>query len=35
VDNVVPYIAGEEPKVEIEAQKIIGEFADGVIVNFA
>jgi aspartate-semialdehyde dehydrogenase len=25
-DNVLPYIAGEEPKVEIEAQKILGEF---------
>lgn len=25
-DNVLPYIAGEEPKVEIEAQKIIGTF---------
>lgn len=24
LDNVVPYIAGEEPKVEIEAQKILG-----------
>lgn len=23
-DNVMPYIAGEEPKVEIEAQKILG-----------
>ncbi len=23
-DNVFPYIAGEEPKVEIEAQKILG-----------
>lgn len=31
VDNVVPYIAGEEPKVETEAQKIIGTFADGAI----
>ena len=29
VDNVVPYIAGEEPKVETEAQKILGTFADG------
>jgi len=28
-DNVFPYIAGEEPKVEIEAQKILGEFAGG------
>lgn len=25
-DNVFPYIAGEEPKVEIEAQKILGSF---------
>lgn len=25
-DNVLPYIAGEEPKVEIEAQKILGTF---------
>src|SRR5688572_18543939 len=31
IDNVVPYIAGEEPKVETEAQKILGEFADGSI----
>ncbi len=30
-DNVLPYIAGEEPKVEIEAQKIIGTFAEGSI----
>jgi aspartate-semialdehyde dehydrogenase len=30
-DNVVPYIAGEEPKVETEAQKILGRFADGAI----
>lgn len=28
-DNVMPYIAGEEPKVEIEAQKILGEFVNG------
>lgn len=26
IDNVVPYIAGEEPKVETEAQKILGLF---------
>ena len=25
-DNVLPYIAGEEPKVETEAQKILGKF---------
>ncbi len=30
-DNVVPYIAGEEPKVETEAQKILGKLTDGVI----
>jgi aspartate-semialdehyde dehydrogenase len=30
-DNVVPYIAGEEPKVETEAQKILGKFSNGVI----
>jgi aspartate-semialdehyde dehydrogenase len=29
LDNVLPYIAGEEPKVETEAQKILGSFADG------
>jgi aspartate-semialdehyde dehydrogenase len=33
VDNVVPYIAGEEPKVETEAQKILGEFKEGHIVK--
>ena len=27
--NVLPYIAGEEPKVETEAQKILGEFPAG------
>lgn len=31
LDNVIPYIAGEEPKVETEAQKILGTFADGAI----
>jgi aspartate-semialdehyde dehydrogenase len=30
-DNVLPYIAGEEPKVETEAQKILGVFSDGAI----
>ena len=30
-DNVLPYIAGEEPKVEIEAQKIIGKLNGGSI----
>jgi aspartate-semialdehyde dehydrogenase len=33
MDNVIPYIAGEEPKVETEAQKIIGELVDGAIVK--
>jgi aspartate-semialdehyde dehydrogenase len=28
-DNVVPYIAGEEPKVETESQKILGKLVDG------
>jgi aspartate-semialdehyde dehydrogenase len=32
-DNVLPYIAGEEPKVETEAQKILGEFSNGTITN--
>jgi aspartate-semialdehyde dehydrogenase len=32
-DNVLPYIAGEEPKVEIEAQKILGKFADGSVLK--
>lgn len=30
-DNVLPYIAGEEPKVETEAQKILGRLAGGSI----
>ena len=32
-DNVLPYIAGEEPKVETEAQKILGDFANGSVTN--
>ena len=31
VDNVMPYIAGEEPKVETEAQKILGTLENGSI----
>lgn len=31
IDNVLPYIAGEEPKVETEAQKILGGFVSGAI----
>ncbi len=31
VDHVFPYIAGEEPKVETETQKILGDFVDGAI----
>ncbi len=30
-DNVLPYIAGEEPKVETESQKILGTLKDGSI----
>jgi len=32
-DNVLPYIAGEEPKVETEAQKILGELNGGSVKN--
>lgn len=32
-DNVIPYIAGEEPKIETESQKILGEFKDGAVQN--
>ncbi len=32
-DNVIPYIPGEEPKVETEAQKILGRFAEGAITH--
>ena len=31
LDNVLPYIAGEEPKVETESQKILGTFNKGSI----
>ncbi|KAF0249637.1 MAG: aspartate-semialdehyde dehydrogenase [bacterium] len=31
IDNVVPYIDGEEKKVESEPQKILGRFASGVV----
>lgn len=31
-DNVIPYIAGEEPKVETESQKILGKLNDGAII---
>lgn len=30
-DNVIPYIAGEEPKVETESQKILGRYVDGMV----
>jgi len=33
IDNVMPYIAGEEPKVETEAQKILGSFNGETIVK--
>jgi aspartate-semialdehyde dehydrogenase len=29
VGNVIPFIGGEEPKIETETQKILGEVADG------
>jgi aspartate-semialdehyde dehydrogenase len=32
-ENVVPYIPGEEPKVETEPQKILGKFAGSTIQN--
>ena len=28
IDNVVPFISGEEDKLEVEAQKILGEVND-------
>ena len=30
-ENVLPYIAGEEPKVETESQKILGTFRNGLV----
>jgi aspartate-semialdehyde dehydrogenase len=33
VDNVIPYIGGEEEKSEIEPLKIWGEIKDGAIIN--
>lgn len=33
VDNIIPYIGGEEEKSEIEPQKIFGSIVDGKIVN--
>lgn len=32
-DNVLPFISGEEPKVETEAQKILGKFVGGAVQN--
>jgi len=34
-ENVIPYIAGEEPKVETEPQKILGKFTGKDIHNAA
>jgi aspartate-semialdehyde dehydrogenase len=31
IDNVIPYVGGEEPKVESEPQKMLGTLLDGVI----
>ena len=33
LDNIIPYIAGEEEKVQKETQKILGGFVDETIVN--
>jgi len=33
MENVVPYISGEEPKVETEPQKILGKFTGKSIKN--
>lgn len=33
LDNVIPYIVGEEKKVESEPQKILGSFSDGELVS--
>src|SRR3954451_20340778 len=33
MDNVIPYIAGEEPKVEREMLKLLGTFADGEVTS--
>ena len=33
VDNVIPYISGEEEKMETETQKILGQMGNGVIKN--
>lgn len=34
VDNVIPYIAGEEERLELEPHKILGEYNNGVIENY-
>ena len=31
IDNIIPYISGEEEKLETEPLKILGELADGVV----
>jgi aspartate-semialdehyde dehydrogenase len=33
IDNVIPFINGEEEKVEIESQKILGKIESGRIIN--
>jgi aspartate-semialdehyde dehydrogenase len=33
--NVIPFIGGEEEKMQIETQKILGEFSDGALVPLA
>lgn len=31
IENIIPYIGGEEPKVEVEPQKMLGQLRDGMI----
>jgi aspartate-semialdehyde dehydrogenase len=35
LDNVIPYIAGEEAKVESEPLKILGKYGDGAVIDHA
>lgn len=35
IDNVIPYIGGEEPKVETEPQKMLGPLGDGQVIPAA
>ncbi len=35
IDNVIPYIGGEEPKLEVEPQKMLGQLRDGMVIPAA